>query len=206
MEITPITSEEYLKETVDLYNQSDIGKLALAQRFYEIKSKKLYRPLYSCMREYLQEMKGMPPSVASRLGNIHEKLVLTLGVKIEEIAKVGWSVIAEALPIINTADEARYWLDIAQSEGMTKSAFKALVDEHRSGKPMSDCKHEKAYLIRHCPECNDKWREYDVTIIRNETLAESLKEVGIEATEKQVDTILKLLVKKAYKHDPEAEE
>lgn len=206
MEITPITSEEYLKETVDLYNQSDIGKLALAQRFYEIRSKKLYKPLYSCMREYLQEMKGMSTSTASRLGNIHEKLVLSLGVKIEEVAEVGWAVIAEALPIINTADEAQYWLDIAKAPGMTKAAFKALVDEHRSGKPMSDCKHEKAYLIRHCPECNDKWREYDVSIIRNETLAESLKEVGIEATEKQVDKILKSLVAKAYKHDPESEE
>lgn len=203
----PLTSEEYLKETAQLYKQSDMGQLSLAQRFYEIKSKKLYKPLYSCMREFIEtELKGMGNSTASRLAGLHEKFVLTLGIKTDEIAKAGWSVVSQALPVINTADEARYWLDIANAEGMTKKAFADLVKEHRAGKPMTDCAHDKAYLIRHCPECGDKWREYDVSIIRNETLAESLKEVGIEATEKQVDTILKSLVKKAYKHDPESEE
>lgn len=198
-----MTNEEYLKKTADDYRKSDIGQLALAQNFYEIKTKKLYRPLYSSMREYIEtELKGLGNSTASRLSNLHDKFVLTLGIKIEDIAKAGWSTIAQALPIVNTADEARYWLDVANAPGMTKKAFKALVDEHRSGKPMMDCKHEKAYLVRHCPECNDKWREYDVSIIRNETLAESLKEVGIEATEKQVERILRSLVEKAYKHDP----
>lgn len=199
----PTTAEEYLQETAQLAKQSEIGKLALAQRFYEIRTKKLFRPLYTTMREYAEEIK-IDNSVVSRLATIHEKMVLTLGVKIEEIGKVGWTKIAVALPIINTKDEADHWMELAKV--LSKADFKKEVAEARSGKLMADCKHEKAYLVRHCPDCSDKWREYDVTIIRNETLAESLAEVGITATDKQVDTILKSLVKKAYKHDPEPEE
>lgn len=202
-QVEPITGEEYLEETAQLAKQSEIGKLALAQRFYEIRSKKIFRQGYTTMREYAEEIK-IDNTVISRLANIHEKLVLTLGITIEEIGKVGWSKIALALPIINTRDEADHWMNLAGL--LSKQDFRKEVAEARSGKLMADCKHEKAYLVRHCPECNDKWREYDVSIIRNETLAESLKEVGIEATEKQVEQILKSLVAKAYKHDPENEE
>ena len=109
----PTTAEEYLQETAQLAKQSEIGKLALAQRFYEIRTKKLFRPLYTTMREYAEEIK-IDNSVVSRLATIHEKMVLTLGVKIEEIGKVGWTKIAVALPIINTKDEADHWMELAK--------------------------------------------------------------------------------------------
>lgn len=199
----PITSEEYLEETAQLYKQSDLGQFALAQRFYEIKSKKLYKPLYTSMREFIEtELKGMGNSTASRLANIHEKFVLTLGLKKEEIGKAGWSVIAIALPIIKTAEDARYWLDIAQAPQMTKAAFQALVDEVKTGKTAMECKHEKGYLVRICPDCNAKFREYDIATIRDETIKEALHEIGIDITDEQAKHVLTSLAEKAYMHDP----
>lgn len=201
-----ITNESYMQETAELYKQNDLGHLALAQRFYEIKSKKLYRPVYSCMREFIEtELVGMTETKASRLSGIHEKFVLTLGINIKEIAEAGWSRMVMAKPYVNTAEDARYWLDFAKLPQMTDKAFKAEIDLRKTGKDPIQCKHEKAYLVRHCPTCKDKWREYDIATIRNASLQEALHEVGIEANVEQVEQIIINLAAKAYTHDPEPE-
>lgn len=199
----PITNEEYCEETVRLFLQTQLGHLALAQRLYEIKTKKLYHPQWSSMTEFIMELNDLGISTVSRLIGLHEKIVLGAGIPRDEIGEAGWSKVAIALPLIHTADEAHHWVDKAKL--LTKADFAKEVKEARTGKLMKDCEHTKAYLLRICPDCGDKWREIDVTTINNQAVVNALGSVGIEVNEVQVEKIIESLAEQGYKHDPEQE-
>jgi len=199
----PITNEEYCEETIRLFLQTQLGHLALAQRLYEIKTKKLYQPQWASMIEFIMELSDLRISTVSRLIGIHEKIVLGAGIPRDEIGEAGWSKVATALPLIHTADEAHYWVDKAKL--LTKLDLEKEVKEARTGKLMRDCEHNKAYLLRICPDCSDKWREMDVTTINSEAVVNALRSAGIEVNEVQVEKIIKSLAKQGYKYDPQQE-
>lgn len=191
-----IKNGEYCQETLELFTKMQIGYLALAARLHKIKNERLYQPTWDSFQSYCMEMSEMSISTVSRLVNLQQKLVLDSGIPESDISEAGWSKVAMALPIIHTADEAKFWVEKAKV--LSKTDFSRELKEFKTGRQMKDCEHLESYLVRYCPDCKDKWREYDVATINDERVKAALDRAGIAFKDEQVVSFLKELSELAY--------
>lgn len=192
----PVRNDEekmkYCDDTIKLFVQTQYNFLNLAERMKAIRDQGLFAPKWGSFQDFTLEVNEFSMSMINRLINIHEKFVLTAGIDENNLSEAGWTKLAMTLPYVNTKDEAIHWAE--QAKLLSKSDLRKEIAELKTGKKMANCKHEESYLLRVCPECKDKWREVDVSVINNEEIEYALASVGITASEEQIESILKYLV------------
>ena len=192
----PVRNDEekmkYCDDTIKLFVQTQYNFLNLAERMKAIRDQGLFAPKWDNFEDFCLEVNEFSMSMISRLINIHEKFVLSAGIKEEALSAAGWTKLAMTLPYVRTNDEAVHWAEKASL--LSKSDLRKEIAELKTGKKISECKHEESYLLRVCPECKDKWREMDVSVINEEEIEYALSSVGLKASEEQLKAILKYLV------------
>jgi hypothetical protein len=193
----PVRNDEekikFCDDTIKLFVQTQYNFLNLAERMKAIRDQGLFAPKWGSFADFTLEVNEFSMSMINRLINIHEKFVLTAGIEEKDLSEAGWTKLAMTLPFVHTKDEAIHWAE--QAKALTKSDLRKELAELKTGKKMATCKHEESYLLRVCPECKDKWREVDVSVISTEEIEYALAEAGVSSTEDQRKIVLDYLVK-----------
>lgn len=134
----------------------------LAQTLYLIKENNYWETGgYTTWYEFLEELR-ISNSTAMKLIAIYKTFVLEYGYSPSEVVTSGgWSVLAEALPIIDSKEKA--------GEVLSDASVLSLRDMRDSVKrakmPLTEqfeCQHKDSYIIRICPDCGDKTRIYEI--------------------------------------------
>lgn len=192
----PVRNDEekikFCDDTIKLFVQTQYNFLNLAERMKAIRDQGLFAPKWGSFQDFTLEVNEFSMSMINRLINIHEKFVLTAGINENDLSEAGWTKLAMTLPYVNTKDEAIHWAE--QAKLLSKSDLRKEIAELKTGKKIANCKHEESYLLRVCPECKDKWREVDVSVINHEEIEYALASVGVKLNEEQIESVLKYFV------------
>ena len=164
--MTQPISERYLhalcQKAIDLKGNIEGQYLELAKTLYEI-----HEASPQTLGEIGMEL-GMSAMTVSKFVRIHKVFVLEGRVTSTLLSKVGWSVLAEALPSTRTPRQAdrdapRFDANavVGSLVGLTQQDARRTILEARTGVDMTKCEHPEAYTLRICPDCKDRWKVYD---------------------------------------------
>lgn len=150
----------FCRETITRKQALEVSYLILAERLKAIRDEKLYAGGWDNFEQFLEDpAMDMDAPTASKMINIHEKLVLEYKMEPEELASAGgWSKIAECLPVIETKEDAEKW--IAKCQVLSKSDLRREITEKKKGVKMIDCAHKDTYQITVCRGCGVKMEEH----------------------------------------------
>lgn len=145
-------SVAYCTETIERKVQLEVAFLDFGARLMRIRDEKLYAGQWESFEEFCQELKGTSLTSASRLINIYRVFVQEYAIPEAKIAAAGgWTMLAEALPLIKTKSEALHWLHEATHTHRTD--LRRTIKEAKTGKSMAKCKHKNTYTLRCCRDC-----------------------------------------------------
>lgn len=153
-------SFSYCEQTLALKDKIEGHFLELAQRLKVIRDNVLYRPQWDTFDLFCDEMR-LDESKASRLIGIYETFVDRYKFAPAQLTTIGWTTLAETLPLIKTEDEARHWLE--QATHLRRQDLRKTIREYKAGEEKV-CKHEETYILEICRACNERWRNEKDTI------------------------------------------
>lgn len=124
-----MTNTEYLRNTVDLVKAIETRFMELGARLYKIRDKELWRGDYDSYSEFL-DTAHINPGHASMLSSIHKHFVVDGKIEPAKLAKVGYSVLYEAVPLIE-----KHGVDKAfvMASTLTRSEIKDEVRDDKHG-------------------------------------------------------------------------
>ena len=124
-----MTPTEFVRETIDLVKQIETRFLELGARLYKIREEKLYLGSYDSFQEFL-DVAHIKAGNASILAKIHKVYVVEGGKTKEELSKIGYSNLYEAIPLIE-----RDGLDttVVKASTLTRSEIIDEVKEQKYG-------------------------------------------------------------------------
>jgi len=142
-------------EAIQLKKNIEKNFLMLGQYLMNIRDNKLYVGSWEAFHDFLEEM-NITDSTASKMINIYKKFVIEYQIAEDRVIEAGgWTKLAVVLPLVNSSEDAEYWID--QSVILTSRDLAKEVKEHKTGIDMRYCKHGDTYLIRKCRECGEYW-------------------------------------------------
>lgn len=142
---------DYCQDTIAFTKGIAEHFLTLGERLARIRQEELYKPGWETWQDFLEEM-HMPESVASRLVNIYLKFVVQYQIPRQKLLSMGgWSDLSEILPYANSKKEVEEMIDTLAP--LRRQDRRAVLQEKKTGLPMKDCRHRRAYIIKICPEC-----------------------------------------------------
>lgn len=157
-ELSETKKNDYCNEALDLKKKIEWSFLKLGEMLYKIKREMLFEAGWSSWEEYEMEFK-MPSSTISRLIRIYEVFVLRYSFPQAELAGVGWSALAEILPILpETAPRKRAEELLQQVAIQNRQDIRRTIREAKTGISMADCDHD-FYTIKICRICGERLRE-----------------------------------------------
>ena len=146
-----LKNKGFCDETMDLKHNIEGSFLELGKRLQIIRDERKFEPAWETFEDYLIEMR-MSKGTASKLINIFDVFVLQHQIPLKQLAAVGWSPLAEILPVVNSKQEAEHWVHVA-----TENPLRELRDEireHRTGIDQSKCGHIEGWVvIKICKKC-----------------------------------------------------
>lgn len=149
----------YCNDALQLKTSLEQGFIRLGEYLYTIKNERLYEANWASWEEYSLELKMSQNSI-NKLIQIYARFILSYGIPEEKVVEAGgWSVIAELLPVIETAEQAEEWLDKAKE--LTREDLRKEITEKKSGIPMQSCKHLDTYTITVCRGCGIKMEDHE---------------------------------------------
>ncbi len=148
------------KSALLLKRDIEVSFLQLGELLYKIKNETLFEAGWESWEEYEMEFR-MPSSTISRLIRIYEVFRLRYSFPQAELAEIGWSGLAEILPILPPeASKSRAEELMGQVAVQSRSDLRRTIKEAKTGISMSKCKHPNAYVIKVCPDCGDREKIY----------------------------------------------
>ena len=151
---------KYCDETIAFTKTIEASFLELGRRLKVIRDERLYEVSWEDFASYLMEFRNLSESSASKLINLYEVYVLRYAFPVKRIADVGgWSLLAEALPVIKDKQSAEHWL--TQATLLTRTDLRREIKEAKTGKEMRKCDHKKRYVFSYCPTCGLKERIHE---------------------------------------------
>lgn len=120
---------DYVRETIDLVKQIETRFLELGARLYKIREEKLYLGTYDSFQEFL-DAAGIRKSNASILAKIHKVYVVEGGKTNEDLAKIGYTNLYEAIPLV---ERDGLETTIVKAETLTRSEIIDEVKNHTYG-------------------------------------------------------------------------
>lgn len=153
-------NHDFCEETIERMNQIETDYMSRAEDLHKIQTLSLYRPSWDSFEEFCMELKGIKYKSIMKLIGIYEKFILQFKFSPARIAKAGgWTNVAEVLPVVKNKEDAKKWLDAAESK--TREHLRQDLKEAKTGIDLTKCKHKAAYTIRICPDCGLKERVYE---------------------------------------------
>ncbi len=161
METKELTKNlDYCTKALEFEKQISTQFITLGEYLYNIRNQNLFLPQWNSFNEYCMEFKSLSQASISKLVNIYGKLIVDYEIPIEKVAALGgWSNIAEALPVINSKEDAEEWVEKAGV--LSRVDLRNEITEKRTGMDMRNCEHSDWYEIRVCRTCHDKRRIAD---------------------------------------------
>lgn len=149
---------EYCEDALALKKTLEESFLTLGEYLYNIKIKELYIPQWASWDIFVMELK-MSQNAVNKLIQIYKTFILDYKLATQEVVTAGgWSVISELLPVIQTKEDAKDWLNKAQA--LTREDLRKEIKESKTGLPQSSCKHKNTYTIVVCRDCGLKMEDH----------------------------------------------
>jgi hypothetical protein len=161
-----ITTEEKLAfcdQTITLKVETESKFLELGARLAKIRDEEMFAGRWENFDDYCESDLKMSPGTASKLINIHQKLVVEYKVSPGKLAEAGgWTRLAMALPFITDKKSADEWVDRVASAGSRRD-LEMLIKEKHTGVDPIKCDHpeDQCRVIKICARCGESWRVYD---------------------------------------------
>lgn len=194
---------KFCEDTMKMMVQANIAYIITAKRLAEIAEKRLYLPKWESFDEFTMECIKESKGKTNELMNIYRKYVVMGEIPEETVGEVPWTVLRQTLPLVKTKNDAEYWLE--QATTLTPSDFKKTMQESKSGKKMSECKHEKKYFLEICENCKQSHEVYDIAAFNETDLQAAIEEgAGIEVTYGEAQSIFKALARQSYARSEES--
>jgi len=151
-------NHKYCEETIQLTWKIEGWFFEIGERLARIRDEELYKPGWESFPLFLEEMR-MSESNASKLINIHQKLVVQFQIpKPKLLALGGMSDLADILPLATSKEAALALID--EMSPLMRSDRRLLLREKKTGNPAADCKHRDTYKIEVCRDCGQRIRDY----------------------------------------------
>lgn len=145
---------QYCSKTLELKDMIERSYLVLGERLMKIRDGELFRGQWETFEAFVNDMK-MSKATASKIINIYQRFVVEYGISPERILGAGgWSVVAEALPLIRTKSDAEGWLH--SMEHLSRDDVRREIREKRTGISQIKCNHDNSYTIKVCRDCGFK--------------------------------------------------
>jgi len=141
-----MTPTEYVRETIDLVKQIETRFLELGARLYRIREEKLYLDTYSSFQEFL-DAAHIKAGNASMLAKIHRVYVVEGGKSQQELAKIGYSNLYEAIPLIEKDGVDN---TVIKAQTLTRSEIIDEVKEQKHGVHEHVPKDDIRYAVCEC--------------------------------------------------------
>jgi hypothetical protein len=145
-----MNNANFLRDTVDLVKQIETRFLELAARLFQIHSRQLWQGTYETYQEFLDTAK-VSKGNASMLEAIHETYVVNGGVSHERLARVGYSNLYAAIPLIESKGVEKA---VEMARTLTRSELKEEVREDKHG----ECGHTE--IIQICATCHKRIEDH----------------------------------------------
>lgn len=143
---------------IEAKNEIELRFLEMGKCLKEIYENRYYEAGWTCWDEYIMDLK-ISNGTALRLINIYKVFILRYNFTPAQLAKAGWTAIAELLPQIkeNTPQsEAKDWVE--QSIVLSRKDLRRAIFERKTGIDTATCLHEDTYTIKICRKCGERWR------------------------------------------------
>lgn len=154
-------SIDFCKETIERKGALEMGWIDLAARLKEVRDGELYKGHWDSFEDFLNDPQmDMDKGTASKMITIHERLIVDLKIPKQSIVDAGgWSKLSEAMPVINTVEDAIEWIEKASV--LSKDDLRKEVNTKR-GKDakVASCKHTDTYTIAVCRDCGLKVEDH----------------------------------------------
>lgn len=141
-----MNNSDFLRDTIDLVKQIETRFIELGRRLFTIKEKELWTGQYDTYQEFLDDAR-INPGHDSILRSIHKNYVVEGNVKPQHLARIGYSNLYEAIPLI---EKDGVELAVEKARTLTRSEIKDEVREDKHG----ECKHEETITI--CSKCHKR--------------------------------------------------
>jgi hypothetical protein len=141
-----MNSANYLRETIDLTKSIETRFMELATRLYKIREEKLYLGTYDSFFEFL-EVANINPGQASKLMSIHRVFIEEGKQTQETLAKIGYSNLYEAIPLVETQGME---VVMAKVETLTRSEIKDEVRDFKHGEHIHQAKDNRRFAVCSC--------------------------------------------------------
>lgn len=153
---------DFCNKTIQFKKDIEKNFLLLGEHLKSIRDAQLYKPQWENFMVYCEEL-DMSESTASKLINIYEVFVLTLGIPTAELTSTkGWSSLAEALPLVKSKEEADRILHLRET--LTAKDFRDTIRAEKRGTSLDTCDHADSYLVRVCRTCGGRHQEFPENI------------------------------------------
>lgn len=158
-ELSESQKHNLCKSALLLKRDIEVSFLQLGELLYKIKTGNLFEAGWESWEEYEMEFR-MPPSTISRLIRIYEVFRLRYSFPQAELADIGWSGLAEILPVLPPeTPRARAEELMGQVAVQSRTDLRRTIKEAKTGIDMSKCKHKDTYTLRICRDCGERIRE-----------------------------------------------
>lgn len=145
-----MNNANYLRDTVDLVKQIETRFLELAARLFQIHKRQLWQESYETYQEFL-DAAHVSKGNASMLEAIHEAYVVNGGVSHEKLARVGYSNLYAAIPLIEAKGIEK---TVEMARTLTRAELKEEVREDQHG----ECAHSE--IINICATCHKRIEDH----------------------------------------------
>lgn len=119
----------FLRETIDLVKQIETRFLELGSRLWTIREKKLWEEGYDSYSDFLTAAR-INPGHASILASIHQHYVVEGKMSYAKLAKVGYSNLYEAIPLLKSESAD---LVVEKARLLTRAEIKDEVRDEKHG-------------------------------------------------------------------------
>lgn len=145
------TEYKYINDTLKLRDTIETAFIAMGERFYKIRTETYWKGRYESYQEFLADMR-VSEANASKLEAVYRTYVVEHKVKPERLARVGWSNLYEAIPLLETQG-----VDVVIEKAVSLRRAD-IQDEAREAKSGEHDHKWETVTVRVCEVCNKKER------------------------------------------------
>lgn len=147
--------QKFLDETLELSVQTEVARMLLAGRLYKIKKDNIWEGTsYESFSDYCMNMVNVKQGAISKMMTAYKIFVDEYQLPIEDVSKIGYTLLYEARDLVTTKEEAEKF--VYEAQNLTRADINRTITEKKKGSNMVECEHKKVYYLKICEDCGDK--------------------------------------------------
>ena len=152
---------DYCNQTIVLKKDIEKSFVSLGEHLKNIRDGNLFSPQWTSFHEFIWEL-GLKDGTVSKLINIYDTLVLKFPIPEADLhSPKGWSSLAEALPLINSQEDAMHYVQLRNT--LTAKDYRDTVRAKLRGVDVNTCEHPPEFSVTlvWCKKCGYKHQEFN---------------------------------------------